>query len=334
MLYTLSLMDPKSVIKQIRVGDIIIVRHLNPGGTSFRRRAQLTALGRNYMTHQFIEIYVPKSKTRWAPLSRGTGSKSEHRTLFNSYHILTISLGAIGFINPTWDEPVCTQHRFPGTNNIDIWLRFLKPKLRKKSGIIQRLEQEKEYGHKDITMITRNMCIGAVQHSLGTVKIQTPDPFYRVEHSDMVGSIPNPSDPCTIEERIRKIKKHNSFILQSSITEDHIKWLKAYAKCLHKQSSIVLPGTDVWCVPKWVTDKYKFKFLARIIQYRTRRSSGFRNSRTRKRVQENNEDYQCQKFAYEFARHPKRLLRMFVNDRRLSKKDTLGMKVKKFLTFV
>lgn len=326
-------MNPQSILTKVQVGDPFVVRQLNPPNVSkpIQKILKYTNVGRIFASHQFIEIYVT--------------IKPE------VYRIFTIGLGAIWW----WDEPVSIPNDFPTSNNLHTWKTYLEsykhiPDVKK---LIHFLSQGKDFcdigeirptvmNNGNISPVTRNMCIGTVQGSQGTVKIQTPDPVYRLEcdcskHilAEMVGSIPDPKKPCTIEQRIRKIKKHNGFILRSSITEDHIKWLNAYVKCLHKQPSIAVPGTDVWCLPKWVTDKYKFKYLSRIVQYRTRRSSGIRNSRSRKRVQGNNEDYQCQKFAYEFAHHPKRLLRIF--DRRSRRStmanDTFNMKVKKFLTF-
>ena len=324
-------MDPHELFAKVKVGDPFVVRHLNPPNIPkpIISLIKNTSFGRRFVTHQFIEIYVT--------------------TDIEVYKIFTIGLGALCF----WDEPVSKPNDFPVSNNLNTWKTYLQ--LHEYNPDVKKLLQflrKSSFGDigepipkriDTISPATRNMCIGTVYGSTDTVKIQTPDPIYRLECNcskktlaKMVGSIPDPQKPCTIEERIHKIKKHKSFILQSSITKDHLKWLKRYVKCLHKQPSTVLPGTDVWCLPKWVTDKYKFKYLSRILQYRTRRSSAIRNSRSRKRVQGNNEDYQCQKFAYEFAHHPKRLLRIF--DRRSRRSatanDTFHMKVKKFLTFI
>ena len=312
-------MNPSTFLSQVSIGDPIVVRQLNPPLSNFVRTVQQSSIiGRHYTTHQFIEIYVRNAKQQ-------------------KCRVFTMGLGEI----PAWDEPVNKTSAFPDSNDVDVWIRELEsrsPHNTQVNTLLTFLKKRKKRkpNTKDISPNTRNLCIATIQGSIGTVKIQTPDPFYRIENSTMGGSIPDPQKPCTIEERIHKIKKHKSFILQSSITEDHIKWLKRYVKCLHKQPSTVLPGTDVWCLPKWVTDKYKFKYLSRMLQYRTRRSSAIRNSRSRKRVQDNNEDYQCQKFAYEFAHHPKRLLRIFDRRRRRSAtaNDTFHMKIKKFLTFI
>ena len=308
-------MNPSALVSNIKIGDPIVVRQLNPPQSKFVHAfQQSTTIGRKYATHQFIEIYV---------------TNADHKT----YSVFTIGLGVV----PTWDEPVNNKSAFPDSNDVDVWIRKLEscPSHNKKVNALLTFLKKRKSNTKDIAPKTRNMCIATIQGSVDTVKIQTPDPFYHIENSKMGGSIPNPKELCTKEERIRKIKKHKSFILQSSITEDHIKWLQTYVKCLHKQPSIVFPGTDVWCLPKWVTDKYKFKKLSRILQYRTRRSYSIRKSRSRKRVQGNNEDYQCQKFVYEFTHHPKRLLRIFKRRSRRSAtaNDTFNMKVKKFLTF-
>ena len=173
-------MNPSALVSNIKIGDPIVVRQLNPAQPNFMHAIQQSTIGRKYTTHQFIEIYV---------------KSANHKTC----SVFTIGLGAI----PTWDEPMNKTSAYPDSNDVDVWIRELEshaPHNTHVNALLTRLKKRK-------TRKPNTKDISPIQGKIGTAKIQTPDPFYRIENSTMGGSIPYPKKPCTIEERIHKIKK-------------------------------------------------------------------------------------------------------------------------------
>ena len=74
-------MEPSVLVSKIQVGDPIFVRQLNSPKTHIAQALQQgTAIGRHYLTHQFIEIYVTTKDPVYSVFTIGLNDSDMGRT--------------------------------------------------------------------------------------------------------------------------------------------------------------------------------------------------------------------------------------------------------------